>query len=78
MIAIFLCFVGASPGLWIALVRLPSLTDTKLDLLTGTLQAAAVSLLFIVAALLIVLMLMIHRQPRQLTAISSTEQKAQG
>jgi hypothetical protein len=50
---IFLCGVGAVAGMYITLVRVPALAQTKLEDLFGTLLATAVSLLFVVLGFLI-------------------------
>ncbi len=50
---IFLSGVGAVAGMFITLVRVPALTQTKLEALFGTLLAGAFTLLFVVLALLI-------------------------
>ena len=65
----FLCGVGAVAGMTVVLVRVPALAHTKLELLFGTLQGVAVSLLFAIAALLIKLTVMIRRATRQSNAI---------
>jgi hypothetical protein len=57
----FLCGVGAIAGMTVVLVRLPALAHTKLELLFGTLQGVAVSLLFAIAALMINLTIMVRR-----------------
>jgi hypothetical protein len=67
--AMVLCGGGAVAGIFVVLVRLPTLHGTKLESLSGTLQGVAVSLLFAVAALLINLTLMIRRLTHQPTAM---------
>jgi hypothetical protein len=52
----------------VVLIRVPVLAATKLEVLFGTLQGAAVSLLFGIVALLINLTLMIRRASLQLRA----------
>ncbi|SIO61951.1 hypothetical protein SAMN05444166_6904 [Singulisphaera sp. GP187] len=47
-----LCGIGATASLYVVLVRVPALANTKLDTLFGTLQGVAVGLLFAIAALL--------------------------
>jgi hypothetical protein len=63
-----LCAGGAVAGMTVVLVRLPPLAHTKLELLFGTLQGVAVSLLFAISALLINLTLMVRRATHQPTA----------
>jgi hypothetical protein len=65
ILAVALCFAGAVGGMTVVLVRLPAIAHTKLELLFGTLQGVAVSLLFAIAALLINLTLMVRRATRQ-------------
>jgi hypothetical protein len=50
---IFLSSVGAVAGTYITLVRVPTLAQTKLEELFGTLLAMAVTLLFVVLGFLI-------------------------
>ena len=50
---IFLSSVGAVAGTYITLVRVPTLAQTKLEELFGTLLASAVTLLFVVLGFLI-------------------------
>jgi hypothetical protein len=50
---IFLSGVGAVAGTYITLVRVPTLAQTKLEELFGTLLASAVTLLFVVLGFLI-------------------------
>jgi hypothetical protein len=69
IVGMFLCGVGAVAGMTVVLVRLPSLAGSKLELLVGTLQGVAVSLLFAIAALLINLTLMVRRATHQPAAI---------
>lgn len=64
---ILLSLVGAVAGMFITLVRVPALTQTKLELLLGTLQAGAFTLLFVVLALLIHLTLVVLQATRQPT-----------
>ena len=68
IVGMCLCGVGAVAGMTVVLVRLPALATTRLELLSGTLQGTAVSLLFAIAALLINLTLMFRRATLQLTA----------
>jgi hypothetical protein len=56
--------VGAVASMFIILVRVPALATTKLEELSGTLQGAAVALLFVVVALLIDLIYLVHRTSR--------------
>ena len=56
---ILLSLVGAVAGMFITLVRVPALAKTKLEVLLGTLQAGAFTLLFVVLALLIHLTLVV-------------------
>ena len=58
------CLVGASAAIFVVLVRLPAIAGTKIELLFGTLQGAAVGLLFGIAALLINLTYMVRRANR--------------
>jgi hypothetical protein len=58
--AMLLCGGGAIAGMVVVLIRIPALAQSKLELLSGTLQGVAVSLLFAIAALLINLTLMIR------------------
>jgi hypothetical protein len=67
--AMVVCGGGAVAGMTVVLVRLPALADTRLELLFGTLQGVAVSLLFAIAALLINLTLMIRRATHQPAAV---------
>ncbi len=53
--------VGALASMFVVLVRVPALSSTKLDELFGTLQGAAVALLFVIMALLINLTYLVHR-----------------
>jgi hypothetical protein len=62
---IFLSLVGAVAGMFITLVRVPALAQTKLEVLLGTLQAGAFTLLFVIFALLIYLTLVVHQATRQ-------------
>ena len=64
--AMLLCGVGAAVGIVVVLIRVPMLATTKLEIVFGTLQGVAVSLLFAIAALLINLTLMIRRGGHQL------------
>jgi hypothetical protein len=56
-----LAAVGALASVFVILVRVPALSTTKLDELSGTLQGTAVALLFVVVALLIDLIYLVHR-----------------
>ena len=56
--------VGALASVFVVLVRVPALATTKLEELSGTLQGTAVALLFVVMALLIDLIYMVHRTSR--------------
>jgi hypothetical protein len=56
-----LCFTGAIAAMFVVLVRLPALANTKLEMLFGVLQGTGVSLLFAVAGLLINLTMMLRR-----------------
>ena len=56
--------VGALASVFIVLVRVPALAMTKLEELYGTLQGMAVALLFVVMALLIDLIYLVHRTSR--------------
>ncbi|GAC1450760.1 MAG: hypothetical protein NVSMB9_35430 [Isosphaeraceae bacterium] len=69
IVGMVLCGGGAIAGMTVVLVRLPSLAATRLDLLFGTLQGVAVSLLFAIAALLINLTLMIRKSTHQLNTL---------
>ncbi len=60
----FLAAVGALAAVFIVLVRVPAMASTKLEELFGTLQGAAVALLFVIMALLINLIAMVHRATR--------------
>lgn len=70
IVGIILCGVGAVAGMYVVLVRLPALADTKLEMLFGVLQGVAVSLLFAIAALLLTLTLMVRRATHQPIPIS--------
>jgi hypothetical protein len=70
IVGMLLCGVGAVAGMIVVLVRVPSLAGTKLELLFGTLQGVAVSLLFAIAALLINLTTMVRRATHQPAAAS--------
>ena len=59
------CGVGAAVGLFVVLVRVPALAETKRDLLFGTLVGVTVSLLFAVAALLVHLTYQVYRLARR-------------
>jgi hypothetical protein len=59
-----LCAVGAVASVFVILVRVPALSNTKLEVLFGTLQGAAVGLLFAIAALLVNLTYMVYRAGR--------------
>jgi hypothetical protein len=65
IVAMSLSGVGAAAGMFIALVRVPALAGTKLELLLGTLLGAAVTLLFVVLALLINLTIMVYGATRR-------------
>jgi hypothetical protein len=52
-VGILLCLGGAVVGMYVVVVRLPALANTKLEMLFGVLQGVAVSLLFGIVALLI-------------------------
>jgi hypothetical protein len=64
IVTVVLCFVGAVGGMAVVLGRLPALATTRLELLFGTLQGVAVSLLFAIAGLLVNLTLMVRRATR--------------
>lgn len=64
-VAMFLSAVGALAGVFIILVRVPALAQTKMEELFGTLVGAAVSLLFVVLALLINLTIMVYGAVRR-------------
>jgi hypothetical protein len=53
--------IGALASVFIVLVRVPALSNTKLEELMGTLAGMAVALLFMVMALLINLTYLVHR-----------------
>jgi hypothetical protein len=55
-----LCAIGALASLFVILVRVPALSTTKLEQLMGTLEGAAVALLFAVVALLVNLTYLVH------------------
>ena len=77
---ILLSLVGAVAGMFITLVRVPALAQTKLEELSGTLQATAVTLLFVIIALLIhltVAVLQAARQPTESCIGGGTELKRQ-
>jgi hypothetical protein len=69
LVGMFLCGVGAVAGMVVVLVRIPALAGTKLELLFGTLQGVAVSLLFAIAALLINLTVMVRRATHRPDAV---------
>jgi hypothetical protein len=69
-----LCGLGAVVGMYVVLVRLPALANSKLELLLGTLLGVAVSLLFAIAALLINLTIMVRRATPRLPASSNSGQ----
>src|SRR5262249_7601132 len=71
-----LCFVGAAAAIYVVLVRIPVLANTKLELLLGTLQGVAVGLLFAIAALLISLTYMVRRASRLLSLASASERNS--
>ena len=56
--------VGVAVGLFVVLVRVPALAESKRDLLFGTLDGVAVSLLFAITALLINLTFMVYQAGR--------------
>ena len=56
-----MCGIGALASLFVILVRVPALSTTKLEALMGTLEGAAVALLFAVVALLVNLTYLVHR-----------------
>ncbi len=60
--------VGALASMFIILVRVPALSTTKLEELMGTLEGAAVALLFAIMALLVNLTYMVHRVSLQSVA----------
>lgn len=64
IVGVFLCLGGAVIAMGVVLVRVPALAGTRLELLFGTLQGVAVSLLFAIAALLINLTIMVRRATR--------------
>jgi hypothetical protein len=68
IIASALCGVGALASVFVILVRVPAMANTKLESLFGTLQGAAVALLFAIAALLINLTYMVRRANHPLIA----------
>jgi hypothetical protein len=63
-VAVALAGVGVAAGLFIILVRVPELAETRRDRLFGSLLGAAVTLLFVVVALLINLTIMVHGKAR--------------
>jgi hypothetical protein len=65
-VVMLLCAVGAAASMYVVLVRVPALTRTKQEVLSGTLQGVAVGLLFGIVALLINLTLMARRASLQL------------
>jgi hypothetical protein len=60
--------------MYVVLIRLPVLANNKLELLFGTLQGVAVSLLFAIAALLINLTIMVRRAIPRLPASANPGQ----
>ncbi|MDR3621241.1 MAG: hypothetical protein P4L85_17955 [Paludisphaera borealis] len=79
IVATILSGIGAVAGLFIILVRVPALADTKLEELLGTLLGAAVSLLFVVLALLINLTIMVYGATRRPTiAVGWGDPKVEG
>jgi len=56
-----LCAVGALAAILVILIRVPPMASTKIDMVFGTLQGAAVALLFTITALLINLTSMVYR-----------------
>ena len=67
---------GALASVFIILVRIPALSTTKLEELVGTLQGAAVALLFVILALMINLTYMVHRASAPATGDSAARQPA--
>jgi hypothetical protein len=70
IVGMLICGIGAVAAMTVVLIRVPALAETKLELLFGTLQGVAVSLLFAIAALMINLTAMVRRAVRQPTAAS--------
>jgi hypothetical protein len=64
IIAGVLCGAGAVAAMFVVLVRVPAMANTRLETLFGTLQGTAVALLFSIAALLINLTYMVRRATR--------------
>jgi hypothetical protein len=56
-----LAFVGAVASVFVMLVRVPAMSTTKIEQLFGTLQGTAVTMLFVVTALLINLTYLFYR-----------------
>lgn len=73
LVAMLLCGAGALAGMAVVLIRVPMLATTKLEIVFGTLQGVAVSLLFAIAALQINLTLMHRRASHQLGGAPQTE-----
>ncbi len=71
-VVMLLCAAGAAASTYVVLVRVPALTRTKQEILSGTLQGVAVGLLFGIIALLINLTLMARRATVQLRLASGT------
>jgi hypothetical protein len=61
------CLTGAIATMSVVFVRLPALATSKVELLFGTLLVTAVSLLFGIAGLLVILLLMVRRGTRPRT-----------
>jgi hypothetical protein len=73
LVGMLLCGAGAAVGIAVVLIRVPMLAATRLEIIFGTLQGVAVSLLFAIAALLINLTLMIRRASHPLGFAPRTE-----
>jgi hypothetical protein len=58
---------GAIATMSVVFVRLPALAASKMEVLFGTLLVTAVSLLFGIAGLLVILLLMVRRATRPRT-----------
>lgn len=65
-VVMLICALGAAASIYVVLVRVPALNQTKQEVLSGTLRGVAVGLLFGVVALLINLTLMARRAGLQL------------
>src|SRR5262249_49860801 len=59
-----MAMIGALASMFVILVRIPALATTKWEVLSGTLQGTAVALLFVVVALLIDVIYLVHRASR--------------